>query len=143
MTKCWPLAFILLSCSSTSWHQNAHIQKISVSSKKEALAVISNKLQFLKLTFENTKDSYYGQPRWSKQCLEQNIVGEIIDDGHTFISVSTLVLDENNKAGHCLSTNASFHQARVIHLYCGKDEVLIISAPLQPKNSWKSSYLCQ
>lgn len=83
------------------------------SSAKEAKNFVRNRWNYIFLLFEQSHDPYYGTPKWSLPCLEQNKQGKLIEEnGHTFF-LSTFLLNEKNEPGQCTGKSTE-----VIFLHC-------------------------
>lgn len=127
MTSFLSLALLFfMGCSSVaSAPSNAIIRRIPVDSSEQAKKVIENHVRYLRMLFEQSRDPYYGTPKWSDECLKANVVGERLDVGSSFSSSSTLILDSKGAPGHCKGESHA-----VIMLFCsGAKEVQEIKIP--------------
>ncbi len=132
------LFFQLWSCSSSqSWKE--HFKKAEVSkreiqtiSEQESGAWIQNQNNFIKMLFEQSKDPYYGVPKWTEQCLKENKIGKINKSANAIWAVSELYL-KNGAPGHCSNSSAS-KKFTVIFLYCKEMSKLFeIKIPWKPE----------
>lgn len=99
------------------------IKKIPVESRQEAKKYIQNQRNFLVLLFEQSRDPYYGTPKWNEQCLKENKIGDVIETNDHIILTSTLYFDDKGAPGFCFEQRPNYGQQ--IMLYCeGKKEVL-------------------
>ncbi len=119
MIKLIPL-LILFSCSTpvVTLPQNAKISTKSFSSPGEAKNFIRNKWNYINILFEQSRDPYYGTPRWPEECLAKHEFGKIQEKfGNTFFS-SRLLLNAKNEPGDCQGKPYD-----VVQLHC-KDEAV-------------------
>jgi hypothetical protein len=151
MTRLLLPLLILVSCSSsskTNWktlknEANYREKLIPVSSREEARKVINNKVNFIKMIFEQSKDPYFGTPRWSDQCMSINKIGTVTDSPNGIQAISFLILDHSGEPGFC---NDRSNQARhsLIYLYCdGMKNVLEIKYPSLKEFEPASDDLCE
>lgn len=127
MTRFLSLVLLfLLGCSSVaSLPSHAVVRRIPVDSSDQAKKVIENHVRYLRMLFEQSRDPYYGTPKWSEACLKANVIGDRIELEQSFSSTSTLILDSKGTAGHCKGETYS-----VIMLFCaGSNEVQEIKVP--------------
>jgi hypothetical protein len=127
MTSFLSFAMLLIvGCASVaSPPTNAIIRHIPVDSSEQAKKIIENHVRYLRMLFEQSRDPYYGTPKWSEECLKANVVGERMNAGSSFSSASTLILDSKGTPGHCKGESH-----RVIMLFCsGAKEVQEIKIP--------------
>ena len=118
-------------------------KKIPVTSSEEAGHVIQNKMNFLNILFQQTRDPYYGVPKWTELCLKENKIGVIQKTKHGLQAVSELYLDQTDSPGHC-PENHSATKKYLVYLYCnGSDSLLQILYPITTKPSKLSNDLCQ
>ena len=130
MTK-WllPLAF-LVACSTAETIEKK-IQKtdplvmktIPVESKSEAKKYIQNQRNYLVLLFEQSRDPYYGVPKWKDECLKANRIGEIIETDNRIVLSSKLYFDLKGTPGFCFG-DASIVYGQQIIIYCEDDKVV-------------------
>lgn len=136
-----PLLLLISACSSIKSGGGSpldHLKKdrksrkdeIPVSSVEEARRTITNKRNFLTLLFEQSRDPYYGVPKWTEECLEENKIGDIKETSEEISFVSVLYLDSTGSAGHCLES-ANTKKSYNIYLFCKDrpDNILHIKAP--------------
>lgn len=119
------------------------IKHFPVKNSSEAKNYIQNQLNFLAMLFEQSREPYYGTPRWTEECLKENQIGKIEDNGNGMKAISRLYLDKNGNTGHCSTSFETYH-SYVIYLYCSeKDVVMEIKYALTPQNSALPKDLCQ
>ncbi len=123
-------------------HPLAVIKKIPVTDAKEAKHVIENNVNFFKFTFEQSRDPYYGVPKWDEKCLQQNQIGKIIEEAKMISSISEMVVNENNAIGFCMSFTQRHTIKFIIYQYCGGSEVLEIKIPTAEKEHLELIHLC-
>jgi hypothetical protein len=138
------LHFIILvffvSCASRP--DGKVIKKIPVTSSEEAGHVIQNKINFLNMLFEQTRDPYYGVPKWTELCLKENKIGGIQKTKHGIQAVSELYLDQSDSPGLC-PENPSATKKYLVYLYCnGSESVYQILYPITTKSSELAKNLC-
>jgi hypothetical protein len=151
MIKYIIIVLSLISCSSVpkkkNWQQldarpGYQIKSIPVVSRAEALKVIGNKLNFIKMIFEQSLDPYFGTPRWSEACLEINRLGEIVTTEKEIQSSSLLILNASGEPGYC-NDRSDHVSTQVIYLYCeGDKHVLEIKFIHQGTNKKHEGMLC-
>ena len=118
-------------------------KKIPVASSEEAGHVIQNKMNFLNMLFEQTRDPYYGVPKWTELCLKENKIGVIQKTKHGLQSVSELYLDQSDSPGQC-PENPRATKKYLVYLYCsGSDSLLQILYPITTNAHELSNDLCQ
>lgn len=96
---------------------NLEYRQIPVTSKEQASMVINNEITFLKDTFIQSREPYYGGLRWSPECLADNVIGNIIEDEKTIRVQSRLILNENGDPGFCTG-----EKNIMILLFCDGDK---------------------
>lgn len=100
--------------------------------------MMDNHVKFLKFLFEQSRDPYYGQPKWSEACLKDNEIGEVNDKNQIIESRSTVFLDQSFMPGICTGTKYYF-----ILIYCrGSKFLKEIKIPVT-KTALKSEFLCE
>jgi len=118
--------------------ESAAVRRIPVDSKDQAKKVIENHVRYLRLLFEQSRDPYYGTPKWSDECLKANEIGESAAAGAALLSVSNLILDSKSQPGHCKGVSHT-----VVMLYCdGQKEVQEIKIPNPPPAGFGPRGLC-
>jgi hypothetical protein len=100
-------SLLLASCSSVPY------RKLDVSSRDEALTVINNQANFLKETFTQSQESYYGGLRWSEECLKENKIGELKEKGMNLSLENELFFSASGDSGQCDGV-----KKRQIFLFC-------------------------
>ena len=115
---------VLSSCSSArpQWQDLAtrpdyRQRLIPVSNLDEAKKVMGNKVNFLKMLFEQTIDPYFGTPKWSPACLEINKVGEVLEITKGIQSTSDIILNPGGDPGYCLDKTV-YKPSYVVYFYC-------------------------
>jgi hypothetical protein len=114
--------------------QNVGYQEksIPVSTRDEARKVINNKINFIKMIFEQSTDPYFGTPRWSEYCLKLNSIGTPIETTNGIQVFSTLVLNSVGEPGYCSDAETQT-RSHVVYIYCeGSKRVLEITYPFGP-----------
>ena len=117
MIKLFPLLF-LFSCSTSvvSIPKDAKVTSKTFSSPAEARNFVRNKWNYINILYEQSRDPYYGTPRWPEECLKRHEFGKISDHfGNTFF-LSRLLLNDKDEPGDCNGKAAD-----VAYLQC-KDE---------------------
>lgn len=110
---------------------NLEYREIPVTSKAQASMVINNEITFLKDTFVQSREPYYGGLRWSPECLADNTIGNIIEDEKTIRVQSRLILDKNGDPGFCAG-----EKNIMVLLYCdGEKFVREYKIPVASKNN--------
>ena len=150
MTRIFLPLLLLFACSTSksnlkTFKNEANYQEklIPVSSKEEARKVINNKVNFLKMLFEQSKDPYFGTPRWSDHCLSINKVGSVTESQKGIQAISVLILDHTGEPGFC-NDKRNEAQSRLIYLYCdGMNNVLEIKYTYQKEFQSASDDLCE
>lgn len=105
--------FILLFLCSCSGYP---YKKIPVESKEQASLVINNHLSFLREIFTQSHDPYYGNAKWTEECLFQNKIGQIQEEASSLRAESFLFVDHNNEVGQC-----SGEHKYLLYVYCDGD----------------------
>ncbi len=85
-------------------------------SAKEAINSVINKRNYLQLLFEQSRDPYYGTPKWPEECLKQNTFDKLQHENGNSLFIAHLILNEKGDAGHCQG-----NETEIIYLHC-KDE---------------------
>lgn len=121
--------FLLVACSSTpvtkkvAESENSIIKEIKVSSRSEAKKYIQNQRNYLVLLFEQSRDPYYGTPKWNEHCLRDNRIGKVEETSEAVYLSSRLFLNKEGSPGFCYGGEARYGQHIV--LYCeGSDKIL-------------------
>ena len=91
---------------------------IPVADRKAAKAYLQNQVNYLKILFEQSKDPYYGQPKWTEECLKTNRIGEIENFDGGLLVLSDLLLDEEGNPGFCPEAPEESFRAYSLLLYC-------------------------
>jgi hypothetical protein len=150
MTRYLLPLLLLVSCSSskTNWNNlkneaNYRAKLIPVNSRDEARKVINNKVNFIKMLFEQSKDPYFGTPRWSNYCLEINKIGTVTESTKGIQAISVLVLNQTGDPGYC-NDRPDQARSRLIYLYCdGMDNVMEIKQSYSKEVKLTTDDLCE
>lgn len=103
--------------------------KTPITSEAEAKRLLQNKVNYLKLLFEQSREPYYGTPKWSEVCLKENKIGELTVTEGEMKTISTLYLDQEGGPGQC-PDNPLAKKYIVLTLHCqGQDFVSEIRIP--------------
>ncbi len=98
------------------------IKKTPASSKEEAAKHLQNRFNYLTLMYEQSRDPYYGHPKWSEYCLKMTKIGSVTkSDGVT--SVSELYVDDKGNPGLCPEDPMAIH-AFEIGYYCEQEKTV-------------------
>ena len=146
MIKYLPILFIF-ACSHTpitkkvSEAERPMIKEVPVSSRGEAKKYIHNQRNFLVLLFEQSRDPYYGTPKWKDDCLMDNRIGDVTETKEAVYLSSRLFLNNEGSPGYCFGGEARYGQQIV--LYCeGSDKVLDMKFITQKEINLKDYTLC-
>lgn len=118
MTKLIILALFTVACSNLPKY--AAVKKIPAKTEKDASFVIQNQLNFLTMLFEQSRDPYYGVPKWTEKCLKENKIGSIVKIKNGIQAVSELYFDQSGSPGHCSDSSVTVAKGYLIYLYCDK-----------------------
>jgi hypothetical protein len=134
--------FLLMGCTSKIYPEkltsSSQIRKISVNTAREARMVVDNQVRFLELLFEQSRDPYYGQLKWSETCLLENQVGQQESRGQAYLSISKLYFDEKGNPGVCFGNRMIY-----VWLYCSDDQfVQEIRIPIHRENQLNEILWC-
>lgn len=99
------------------------VKEIPVEDEKEALARINNRLNYLKLLFEQSLDPYHETPKWEAHCYEDNRPGKAERNGEIIYSVSRLYFDSRKYEGFC-SDKFYASPGYSIDVYCPDKKIL-------------------
>ncbi len=140
------LLLLAAACAGTSGSRDralvyladSKVKEIPVSSPEQGKMVIENQVRFLKLLFTQSRDPYYGRPKWSEKCLAENRVGELTDKQGVLESVSELYLDRDSNPGVCSGTK---YTRRLIYCPSGKF-VYSLTTPVQGQVTVNGTDLC-
>lgn len=149
MTK-YLLCLFLLGCAATQqpasspdvariYLAESVIKYIPVQSPEEARMVIENDVRFLKRLFTQSRDPYYGRPKWSESCLADNRIGElVIEEGGFLQAASEIFIDYNANPGVC----KGFKVIKRL-VYCpGDKSVLHLRTPVAHNKPLTGKDLC-
>lgn len=125
-----------------SSNKHASIKKIHTNSEKEAKNWIQNQINFLAMIYQQSRDPYYGIPKWSEECLNENKIGEIAKTENGLQVISEIYLNQQGMPGFC-STSPNARRSLIIYLYCvNQDHVLEIKVPWSPDYANLPGNLC-
>lgn len=99
------------------------IKDIPVNSRLEATKYIQNQRNYLVLLFEQSRDPYYGTPKWNEACLKANKIGEISDTPSHITLLSGLFLDKRGAPGFCFE-DATIVYGQQVLVYCKSDNIV-------------------
>lgn len=130
MTK-WYLPFLFLLGCSTIETLEKKIQKtnplemksVPVESRQEAKKYIQNQRNYLVLLFEQSRDPYYGIPKWKDECLRDNKIGDIVETEKSIVLTSRLYFDSKGTPGFCFGDSVIVYGQQII-VYCEGDKVV-------------------
>lgn len=118
------------------------IKLIPVSSRSEALKYFHNQRNYLILLFEQSRDPYYGKPKWTEECLKSNIPGPISETANMLTMTSSLFLDSDGNPGLCPESKSAI-KSQVLLIYCDRSsEILSLKFPTQAGIDLKKYKLC-
>lgn len=147
MIRYLPL-FLLIACSSTPIARkireshNPIIKEVNVSSRVEAKKYIHNQRNYLVLLFEQSRDPYYGTPKWNEHCLRDNRIGDVEETKEAIFLSSRLFLNQEGSAGFCFGGDAKYGQHVII--YCeGSEKVLDMKFITPSELNLKEYKLCE
>lgn len=128
------LLFLLLTSCSTAKKgplvekalnsEGAILKKVPLNSEEAAKRYIHNQRNFLKLLFEQSRDPYYGTPKWSEECLKENKIGDIDEDREKILLVSELYFNKEGNPGLCPGSPSAKKGSHII-LYCKGDNLVL------------------
>lgn len=81
--------------------KNFLMKEKPISSEADAKNYIQNQLNFLNLLYQQSRDPYYGQPKWSEFCLRSTKIGKVEVTEKYIWSVSELYMNAAGEFGHC------------------------------------------
>jgi hypothetical protein len=130
MTKLLLSLFFLVACSMAETLEKRVekagplvMKSIPVKSRSEANKYIQNQRNYLILLFEQSRDPYYGVPKWKDECLKANRIGDIIETQSAIVLSSRLYLDPKGNPGFCFGDPAIVYGQQII-VYCEGDNVV-------------------
>lgn len=129
MIKLLPLFCLLLACASKKSIDQVSspvppvIKRISVASTAEAKKYIQNQRNFLVLLFEQSRDPYYGTPKWSEDCLKQNQIGDIRET-ETYIALQAKLILRYMEPGYCATDGRNKPGVQFIYFCKNTNEVV-------------------
>lgn len=121
-----------------AYPEEAEMRIIDVSSPDQAKKVIDNHVRFLELLFEQSRDPYYGELKWSKKCLADNIIGKRVEKDGVVSSTSTLYLNANGRPGHCTGVMHVFAL-----VYCPGSSIVIETKFPVSETVYEPQNMCQ
>ncbi len=100
------------------------------------------KSNYLKLLFEQFKDPITAEPKWTKQCLTENIIGSVEEQDKNIVMASTLYMNYGGSMGFC-SDSRYAGKAIYLILYCeGSNEILEFKYSAVHAINFKDFVLC-
>jgi len=115
------------------------VKKIPAQNEDEAKKVMIGRHNYLRLMFEQSRDPYYGHPKWTDTCLQSNKIGTVSD----MSLVSELYVDGNGNPGFC-PENPMALKAYEIFFYCKKESsVYQVTIPQKESLDLKKVSLCK
>lgn len=115
------------------------VKKIPAQNEDEAKKVMLGRYNYLKLMFEQSRDPYYGHPKWTDTCLQSNKIGTVSD----MTSVSELYVDGKGNPGFC-PENPLALKAYEVFFYCEKEfSVFHVTIPQNESFDVKKVSLCK
>jgi hypothetical protein len=146
-------ALIIFEGCSTAQRKSTFVQEIAnlklrsiksfhVSSTEDAKKYFEKTEKFLKLIFEQSKNPFTAYPRWTDQCLAENIIGTIKEEEKHITMESSLLMNYFGSIGNC--SNSSYAKKGVyLILYCkGSQEILEFKYPAVHALNLKEYVLC-
>lgn len=123
----------LLICVSCSTHKRnilelvdqtkySAVKKSPAASKEEAAKILQNRFNYLTLMYEQSRDPYYGHPKWSEYCLKMTKIGSV-SKNNGVTSVSELYVDGKGNPGLCPEDPMALH-AFEIGFYCENEQTV-------------------
>ncbi len=95
------------------------VKKTAVQNEDEARKVLQGRYNFLKLMFEQSRDPYYGHPKWTDFCLQANKIGPVLN----MTSLSELYVDGKGNPGFC-PENPFALKAYEFSFYCPSEHLV-------------------
>jgi len=93
--------------------------------------------------FEQSRDPYYGHPKWSESCLQANKIGYISKTDNPVMSVSELYVDGNGNPGFC-PESLFVLKAYELFFYCEKENTVYqVTLPHKENIDLKQVSLCK
>lgn len=115
------------------------VKKIDVANEDEAKKVLQGRHNYLKLLFEQSRDPYYGHPKWTETCLQGNKIGPVTN----MTSLSELYVDNKGNPGFC-PENPFALRAFEVDFYCaGEQSVYQITIPQNAPFDLNKVSLCK
>lgn len=115
------------------------VKKTAVQNEDEAKKILQGRFNYLKLMFEQSRDPYYGHPKWTDTCLQANKIGPVLN----MTSLSELYVDGKGNPGFC-PENPFALKAYELSFYCpGEHSVYQITIPQNEPLDQKSVSLCK
>jgi hypothetical protein len=118
------------------------VNKIPVSSRAEALKYFHNQRNYLVLLFEQSRDPYYGTPKWTDECIKSNVLGRVTETSNMISMISNLYLDKDGNPGLCPESKLAI-KSHFILIFCeGSSEVLNLKFPTAPEINLEKYQFC-
>jgi hypothetical protein len=123
--------------------QYSNIKSIKATNEDEARRVLQGRYNYLTLMFEQSRDPYYGHPKWTESCLQGNKIGFISKVKDPVMSVSELYVDDKGNPGFCPESLFAI-KAYEIYFYCEQDNsVYQVTLPLDKAIDLNKVSLCK
>lgn len=154
MIKYSGLIFLLSITACSSLHKKSIFEladktKYSVVKKTNALNVdeakkiLQSRFNYLTMLFEQSRDPYYGHPKWTDYCLQSNKIGPVTKTQNAIMSVSEIYVDGSGNPGFC-PENPYALKAYEIAFYCENEQMVYqISLPSKDKLDLQKVSLCK
>lgn len=117
MTKIFLISLLILLVSCSSVKQGRLLKETPVASAKEARHHIQNKLNFLTMLFAQSRDPYYGTPKWTLDCLKENKIGQLEETKNGIQAISELYLGSDGSPGFCPGSPEAT-KSSLVYVYC-------------------------
>lgn len=108
----------LKNCKNENLVSNCKDTKISTKDSSEARIITKNKIDFMKMHFQNSTDPYFGTSTLPEECLTELDWGHEKQDSEGFWVVSKVLTDDNWNINCNLGSTMSLRVLR----YCQKNQ---------------------
>ena len=129
------ILIVFLSCAHVNKLSLKELSKLtpySISTEKvedglKLIKQLETEHKYLESIFEQSYDPYYGTPKWSQECLSENIIEPIRKTPRGIFLITTLHYNWEKKPGFCSSsTTYGSSYIQTIKYYCYHEPVLNI-----------------
>lgn len=119
------------------------LNTFAIKDESEAATRIQNRLTYLKLLFEQSRDHYFETPKWEEHCFQDNRPGKLERNGKIIYSVSRLYFDSRKIEGFC-SDKPYAYPGYSVDVFC-PDEKFLRQYKFMNFSSidWKKVDLCR